>query len=104
MKPYKPGNGLRFMTRPDGSKFCLGARTGQDYELPDDPAAPVKLQLQRLPLDSQGYDAGGAYWGIGQPLYVAHENGEARLFVRGATREAAKAVVRKRIPGARFHR
>jgi len=30
----------------------------------------TKVYTKHVPLD-QGYDAGGAYWGIGAPLYVS---------------------------------
>lgn len=41
-----------------------------------DPTTP--FSLVRVPLNSGGYDRGGAYWGIGQPLYwyCAYETGE----------------------------
>ena len=31
----------------------------------------LKVHLRKVPLDSGGYDQGGAYWGLGTPLYVA---------------------------------
>ncbi|MEH3064918.1 MAG: hypothetical protein PGN33_19990 [Methylobacterium radiotolerans] len=61
--------------------------------------------LVRVRLDRGGYDRGGAYWGLGAPLYeftgpVTDISG----FVRGRTREEAKAEVRKLHPAARFFR
>lgn len=49
-------------------------------------------KLSQLYLDSGGYDSGGAYWGLGKPLYCA-ESDEACRFVRASNRaEAAKTL------------
>lgn len=66
-------------------------------------AAP--FYLVRVRLDSGGYDSGGAYWGIGAPLYY-YEGPLTDIsgYVRGRTREAAKAAVREIHPLARFFR
>lgn len=54
---------------------------------------PRSVRLFRVNLDSQGYDDGGAYWGIGQPLWCAigeHDTGcISRAFVRAWSREEA---------------
>ena len=63
----------------------------------DLPTGPVKLYLQRIRLDSGGYDSGGAYWGIGAPLYVATDHEDVTLFVRGSSRDQAKQAVRERL-------
>lgn len=62
--------------------------------------------LVRVPLDSGGYDSGGAYWGLGAPLYRFEHSRLSDLsgFARGRTREAAKAAVRESHPLARFFR
>jgi len=45
----------------------LGAPHGRaEYPLSD---APRSVRLFRVPLDSGGYDQGGAYWGHGAPIY-----------------------------------
>ena len=63
------------------------------------------FHLVRLPLDSGGYDAGGAYWGHGEPLYgYVGPTTDIRGYVRGKNREAAKAAVRELHPHARFYR
>ena len=53
-----------------------------------------KLHLRRVPLDSGGYDPGGAYWGTGTPLWCAWgwlEDGDClECYTRAATRHAAK--------------
>lgn len=63
----------------------------------------VQWSLQRVRLNAGGYDSGGAYWGVGQPLYWASA-GEADMFFRAATRQDAKAYVRETYPAARFYR
>jgi hypothetical protein len=35
----------------------------------NEPGGDSKFTLRRVPVDSGGYDRGGAYWGIGSPLY-----------------------------------
>lgn len=54
---------------------------------------PCSVRLFRVNLDSQGYDDGGAYWGIGQPLWCAigeHDTGcQSRAFTRAGSREEA---------------
>jgi hypothetical protein len=35
--------------------------------------APVITYLKRVPLNSGGYDRGGAYWRLGEPLWVAYQ-------------------------------
>lgn len=68
---------------------------------------PRKFYVRRIQLNSGGYDNGGAYWGLGAPLYLAETvdvEAEAFFFFRAADREAAKAEVLRRYPGARFFR
>lgn len=65
-------------------------------------AAPFRLVRVRMSADG-AYDAGGAYWGCGDPLYyfegpLTDING----YVRGKTRDAAKDAVRQLHPLARF--
>lgn len=60
------------------------------------PARPVTVCLQRIPLDSGGYDDNGAYWGLGQRLYWAcTEDGALETFFRAPNRAAAREAVRK---------
>lgn len=49
-----------------------------------------KCRLQKVPLDSGGYDSGGAYWGFGQTLWVAQDENGNQCFVRANSREQAK--------------
>lgn len=60
-----------------------------------------KWTLQRVRLDSGGYDTGGAYWGIGEPLYWASA-GDVDRYVRASDREIAKTRIRKEFPEAFF--
>lgn len=71
--------------------------------LPSDQLSFVvgKVRLTRVSLDRGGYDNGGAYWGIGEPLwYAVSECGEYAAFFRAPSREAAKA----KLPGRTFYR
>lgn len=67
-----------------------------------------RLRLYRVRLDSGGYDNGGAYWGIGPPLYrVVGETADEEIdrFFRASSREEAKAIVREEwYPDATFYR
>lgn len=82
-------------------------------------AIPRRFYLRALPLDSGGYDPGGAYWGHGMngstlyaayaPADIVEHNGEAleldaaRLYVRARNRDHAKREVVEWYPGARFY-
>lgn len=72
-----------------------------------EPDYPVKFYLQRVLIDRGGYDPGGAYWGIGEPLYVAFGDGEEEqqeFFTRAKSREEAEEKVRKYFKNAKFWR
>lgn len=82
-----------------------GADMGRREQHADNKAEPIKLRLARVPLDAGGYDSGGAYWGVGQPLYCAwDEETELQIFFRASNREAAKRVARETYPNARLYR
>lgn len=64
-----------------------------------------RFYLQRVRINSGGYDSGGAYWGIGAPLWrYESECGSADGFLRSRDREAAKGAIRAIHVGARFFR
>lgn len=63
-----------------------------------------KIQLQHVPINSGGYDAGGAYWGLGARLYCAMDQDGNTYYFRAADREAAKRVIRDDWPDAEFFR
>lgn len=55
----------------------------------------VRLNLHRVYLDAGGYDRGGAYWGLGMPIYT-YGNGAGWGYLRASSRDAAKAIIRQR--------
>lgn len=65
----------------------------------------MKFYLRRKYLDSQGYDSGGYYWGVGQPLYYCESVDDQSIdpeHFRASSREAAKDMIRKQHPDAVF--
>jgi hypothetical protein len=63
-----------------------------------------KVSLVRVKLDSGGYDKGGAYWGIGAPLYCAtSEQGEVQ-YMRGRDRQAVKDALSTIYTDIKFYR
>ena len=62
-----------------------------------------RVRLFRVRLDAGGYDNGGAYWGLGRPLWcalaedmsadLAQPATDARNFVRAATRKEAAELL-----------
>lgn len=71
-------------------------------------AEAPRFYLRRIPINSGGYDSGGAYWGIGPRLYWAWApdgaGGDISRYFRAADRDRAKAVVLSEFPGAKFMR
>lgn len=72
----------------------FGAPMGRASDSIPDPQSPIKIYIGLLPMMSDGaYDKGGAYWGIGQPIYRAcwyDEEGESRQsFARASSRTDA---------------
>lgn len=59
-----------------------------------------KVRLVRVCLDKGGYDEGGAYWGIGEPVWWAEDRDGNTCFLRAPNREAAKA----KLVDCRFYR
>lgn len=97
-----------------------GANDGRPSFLPNDSSVVVKLRLMRMRLDSGGYDAGGAYWGVRTPphkIYWAESVEEFRLgmydrppvgtiemTVDATSRAEAKNKIRELLPNAKFYR
>ena len=53
-----------------------------------------RVHCQRVSIDSQGYDRGGHYWGLGDPLYcVFQPHGDLRVFIREKSNTVAKLQV-----------
>lgn len=64
-----------------------------------------RFHLVRMPLDSGGYDSGGAYWGHGDPMW-RYESADGQIggFDRARDRAAAKLAVLEIYPRATFYR
>lgn len=56
-------------------------------------SGPNRIRLFRVPINSGGYDSGGAYWGLGAPLWCAIDVDGSTVYFRARNREAAKAYV-----------
>jgi hypothetical protein len=50
-----------------------------------------KIRVFRVRIDAGGYDDGGAYWGIGKPLFCATDSADFRQFIRADSRLSAVA-------------
>ena len=51
-----------------------------------------KVRLIRLNIDGGGYDDGGAYWGLGKPIFMAWtEDTEYEGYIRANSRKEAAA-------------
>jgi hypothetical protein len=67
--------------------------------------ASLKVSLRRIRINQGGYDDGGSYWGLGDPLYWAGSDcGTVDLWFRSDDRASAKDHVRSQFPNARFYR
>ena len=69
-----------------------GAAMGRSSGRIDAADLPYRsVYLSRVKLDSGGYDDGGAYWGIGQPLYCAYSDDYCEYceYVRASSRSDA---------------
>lgn len=80
----------------------FGAPMGR-WEKKGEPTEGTRFYLRRIRLDNGGYDSGGAYWGVGAPLYgYESQDGEVYGYLRAEDREAAKWKVERKYAGARF--
>lgn len=83
-----------------------GAQFGRPDQPPEGPG-PHAFRVARIEIDQDGYDEGGAYWGIGLPLFRFVEDDAdparppAEGFVRARTRAEAVREVRRTYPAAR---
>ena len=103
--PYKLPGTTGFVTE-SGDWQCTGAMMGRRDCIPDDYNGE-KLHLRKVPLDSGGYDPGGAYWGQGTPLYCTFGETETeplQAFVRAPSRKEAIAKLQTLITNPRFIR
>lgn len=65
-----------------------GAPMGRAEWLPCN-AEPGTVRVFHVTINSGGYDIGGAYWGLGPPIYCATDTAEYREFIRADSRAAA---------------
>lgn len=73
--------------------------------LEQSPGQAQRFYLERVRLDSGGYDQGGAYWGCGDPLYrFESEDRFLNGFRRADDRDEAKELVLDAYPRALFFR
>jgi len=63
-----------------------------------------KVQLYRIRLNAQGYAYGkyGQYYGVGKPLYLAHDQDDFIEEFRAYDREDAKEILREKYPNIQF--
>jgi hypothetical protein len=93
---------MKSFITPVSSKYGapMGRHTGPDFLDTD----AGKIYLRRVPLDRGGYDQGGAYWGIGAPLWESiDQDGNGRIF-RANSRKLAKESILADFPDARFYK
>lgn len=93
---------------------CTGSQMGRRNHLASHRDIHMKLNLQLLPMIDHGaYDRWGAYWGQGNPIYIARGFPDAEkysvteaieIYVRAKDREEAKLKVKEFHPNARFYR
>lgn len=92
------------MSAPEDRVSCrYGAPMGRGA----DDLLAGKVSVRRVRLDYAGYDSGGAYWGIGLPLYYAEGSEGGYVYLRALTRNAAKRDLVSGghfSPSARFYR
>lgn len=74
-----------------------GASMGRPNDNPANFEA-VKVRLERVMLDSGGYDKGGAYWGHSKLLFVAYtlageDTDDVQYFLRASSRDDAKRQI-----------
>ena len=63
-----------------------------------------KIVLHKVPLDSGGYDKGGAYWGHGETLWETMDQDGNGFIFRSSNRESAKEYILSDFPDAKFYR
>lgn len=77
---------------------CVSAKYGAPMGRPQRVGTLAGLKLRPLPMDGEGYDRGGAYWGIrprGERIYVAyHTDGTTWLsYAARSLADAARQVL-----------
>lgn len=77
----------------DNVNCATGSPMGRK-EWRDAPTVSRSVRVFRVRIDSHGYDDGGAYWGIGKPLFCATDGQNYRMFARADSRLCAIAEFR----------
>lgn len=93
----------------DPKGWCGDPKRGAAMGRPtiDDESADFSgiISLQKVRLDSGGYDPNGTYFGIGNPLYwYANVEGTIDGMLRAETRAQARAQVLAKYPQARVRK
>ena len=74
---------------------CDHAHPGNEY----------KVYVHQIPVNAGGNDKGGAYWGLGAPLFRAiSADGEFACYRRARNRRQAVAALRIEFPSITFYR
>lgn len=76
----------------------MGRYTGPHYLTTE-----ARISLVRIRINSGGYDAGGAYWGLGAPLWYVSDCDGNGWFFRATSRDAAKIIIRADWSDAKFY-
>lgn len=86
-----------------------GAQMGRPNAVPCVKTEAIKLTLRRLDWVDGDYDKGGAYWGNSGNGSMFRAYGwcasgiPVEIFVRGESRDDARATVKAILPNARFY-
>lgn len=82
-----------------------GADMGRSNHITE-PEFPVKFHLTQLKFYDDAYDEGGAYWGMGNPIFHAWGDGEEKeqeIFVRANNATDALNQITEKFPNATFY-
>ena len=85
---------------PDvGGKYGAPMGRRESYH----PEYRAAARLFRVRINSGGYDDGGAYWGLGEPLWCCMQRDhDFQVFFRARSRRAAAEYVAAKYPGLRL--
>lgn len=89
-----------YYTKQQAKDENFDAPRGTKYErrLGNPKVGGVRFELRKVPLNKQGYDRDGHYWGTGAPLYFYqdYETGDLQGYIRSSTKAGAvKALADK---------
>lgn len=76
------------------SRVRVSCKYGAPMGRGESQLASEGVRLQRVQLDSGGYDHGGAYWGQGESLWVAFDDEGGEKYLRAPSRKAAQQMLR----------